>query len=74
MRLALTFVLSVATIATMWLAGDKRWEGWALGLANQVLWIVFIVAYEAWGLSLLTAFLIVVYTRNLVKWRAEATA
>lgn len=60
---------SVVTLWGMWLAGSHRWEGWALGLGNQVLWLVFIIAFGAWGLLPLNAALVFVYSRNLIKWR-----
>lgn len=60
------------TLVGMWLAGSKKWHGWAVSLANQGLWLAFIVAFRAWGLLPLSAALIVVYTRNLLAWRREA--
>ncbi len=71
MRQALPIVTAVLTLLGMWLAGSKRWEGWAVGLLNQVLWLWFIVLFEAWGLLILTVALTVIYTRNLIAWRRE---
>ena len=72
MRQVLPLALSAVTVVMMWKVGDLKVWAWALGLANQSLWLVFIFVFEAWGLLPLCAFLIVTYTRNLVKWRREA--
>lgn len=71
MRQILPLLLSAITIYGMWLAGEKRSAGWAVGLANQVPWLAFIIVFEAWGLLPLTVALIVTYSRNLLRWRAE---
>lgn len=70
MRQAIAFATSIVTLAGMWLAGSHDWRGWALGLGNQVLWIALIVTFGAWGLLPLSVALIVVYTRNVIVWRA----
>ncbi len=72
-RQGIALATSILTLAGMWLAGSHRWEGWLVGLLNQVLWIAFIVAFGAWGLLPLSLALIVVYTRNLVRWRSSAS-
>ena len=59
------------TILAMWLAGSKRWEAWAVGLANQVLWLATIIVFDTWGLLPLTVFLTFTYARNLIRWRCE---
>lgn len=74
MRQVLPLLLSAVTIYGMWLAGNKRSLGWVIGLANQVPWLAFIVVFEAWGLLPLTVALIITYTRNLLRWRAEEQA
>ena len=71
MRQILPLLLSAITIYGMWLAGEKRSAGWAVGLANQAPWLAFIIVFEAWGLLPLTVALIVTYSRNLLRWRAE---
>lgn len=58
-------------MAIFWLAGNKRWEAWALGLANQGLWIAYAVATQQYGFILGAAMYGTVYARNLRKWLAE---
>lgn len=67
----LPFVTGCVTLVAMWLSGSKRSAGWAVGLANQGLWVWFIVSFEAWGLLPLTVALTFVYARNLLRWRAD---
>lgn len=70
-RQAIPLVLSLVTVVQMWKVGDLKAWAWLLGLVNQALWLAFIVVFEAWGLLPLNGFLVVTYTRNLVKWRRE---
>lgn len=69
LELYLPWLLSLITIYTMFLAGDRRSYTWAVGLVNQALWLVWIIASEAWGLVPMNLALWVVYARNHWKWR-----
>ncbi len=71
MRQLLPLATSVITVYGMWLAGNHNARAWTLGIANQGLWLAFIVAFDAWGLLPLNAAMVVVYGRNLRKWRSE---
>lgn len=66
----LPWVLSAITIWTMFLAGNKHRRTWIVGLANQALWLVWIIAAGAWGLLPMNLALWIVYARNHLKWRA----
>ena len=68
MSLILSLATSAVTILSMWLVGKKHAAGWKLGLANQALWAALIIDRRAWGLIVLSAFLVVVYARNLWLW------
>lgn len=70
----ISLLTSAVTLLGMWVTGNKRASGWLIGLGNQALWLTFIVAFQAWGLLPLSATLIVVYSRNWLKWRREAVA
>lgn len=74
MKQLLPWATSAFTLLAMWLIGQKRSVGWVVGLANQVLWVSFAVAFQAWGLLPLTVALIVIYTRALLRWRADDIA
>lgn len=68
----LPFVLSGITILAMWLAGRKDKRAWAVGLANQALWLAFIWHTQSWGLLVLTGALIWIYSRNYLRWARES--
>lgn len=68
----LPWLLSAVTIWMTLLAGNKTRWAWAVGLVNQALWLVWIIAAEAWGLLPMNLALWVVYTRNHLKWTKDA--
>ena len=70
-RLAISLLTSAGTLWGMWAAGSRKSYAWLIGLANQAVWFAFIVAFEAWGLLPLSASLVVVYTRNHLRWKQE---
>lgn len=64
----LPWLLSVITIWMTVLAGNKHRSAWVVGLVNQALWLVWIIASDAYGLLPMNAALWVAYTRNHIKW------
>lgn len=68
----LPWVLSANTLYVMFLAGNKRKYAWLLGLAGQLLWLVWIVLVQAWGLLPMNIGLWIVYYRNHLKWRTQS--
>ena len=68
----LPWLLSAITIYTMFLAGNINKNAWLMGLVNQALWLVWIIAAEAWGLIPMNVALWVVYTRNHLKWKGRS--
>ena len=66
------WILSVCTVVTMILAGNKNPLAWWLGIGSQAIWLYFDWTVEAWGLMPLAVVLTFIYGRNLRKWRAEA--
>lgn len=74
MKQILPLVTSSVTVYNMYLAGNKDYRAWVFGLLNQILWLAFIISFAAWGLLPLTIALTFMYTRNLLKWRADELA
>lgn len=68
--IGLPWLLSAITIYMTVLAGNKHRWAWAVGLGNQALWLVWIIASASWGLLPMNLALWVVYGRNHLKWRA----
>ena len=65
----LPWLLSAITVWMTLMAGNLHRSAWLVGLFNQALWLVWIVAAGAWGLLPLNAVLWVVYARNHLKWK-----
>lgn len=71
LKTLLPWATSAGTLLGMWLLAQKRSIGWTVGLINQILWVTFAITFKAWGLLPLTIALIFIYTKGLIKWRAE---
>ena len=67
----LPWLLSAITIWMTLLAGNKHPKAWLVGLVNQALWLVWIIASETWGMLPMNIALWVVYGRNHFKWAKE---
>lgn len=67
----LPYLLSAITIWMTVLTGNLHRHTWLLGLANQALWLVWIVVSESWGFIPLNVALWYVYCRNHYKWVHE---
>ncbi len=68
-RLYMPLLMSAVTIWMTLLAGNKHRHAWAIGLANQALWLTWIITVGAWGLLPMNIALWIVYGRNHLKWR-----
>ena len=62
------WVLSVLTLVTMVMAGNKDIRAWYIGLFAQFIWVAFDIHFAAWGLLPLSFALFYVYVRNIWKW------
>lgn len=70
----LPYLLSAITIYMTILAGNKARWAWAVGLGNQGLWLIWIIAAGAWGLIPMNIALWIVYARNHLRWISEQGA
>ena len=61
----LPWVTSAMTLWAVWLAGHNLRLSWKVSLANQSLWLAFIVTSGAWGLLPLTLALAAMFARHL---------
>lgn len=66
-----SFVLAAVGIAGIYLAGKKSKWGWGLGLAAQVLWLIFAVVTAQYGFILTAVAYGAVYGKNLYQWHRE---
>ena len=65
----LPWLLSAITIWMSVLMGNLKRNAWLIALANQFLWLIWIVASTKWGFMPLNIALWFVYGRNYWKWR-----
>ena len=60
------WICAITTLISVELIARHKWQGWAVGVANQLLWLLLILQRELWGLLPLT---IVLTWRNLAALR-----
>ena len=65
----LPIAMSAITLWMTFLAGNKHPNAWAVGLVNQILWLVWIISVQKWGLLPMNIGMWVLYYRNHMKWR-----
>jgi hypothetical protein len=63
-----SWLLSITSGCMLWLMGNKFKWGPRLGLANQVLWIIYAIWLQQWGLLPGVVAYAVIHVRNLAKW------
>jgi hypothetical protein len=63
------WVLSSLGVLGMILAGKKRWEGWAIGLVSEGLWMVYAIVTHQLGFVLGALAYGGVFTKNLLSWK-----
>ena len=67
----MAWILSITSFVMMWLMGNKNRWGPRLGVANQVLWIIWAISIEEWGLLPGVVGYTFIHIRNLIKWESE---
>lgn len=65
----MTYLMSLLSIAMIWLMGNKWKHAPLIGLINQILWFAYIFDRKEWGLLLMTIAYTVIHFRNWIKWR-----
>lgn len=63
--------LALIGIIGMHVAGKKSQWGWFIGLAAQVLWVIFAIVTNQYGFILSAAAYGSVYWSNWQKWRKD---
>ena len=61
------------TFTSMLAVGQRKWQGWGLAFLNSVAVCVLAVhvSPNQWALIPTNVFCLVIYTRNLIKWRCD---
>ena len=66
-----SFILSALSLLSLWLMGNKNKLGIVVGLANQLLWVVYAVMLKQYGLLIGVIAYMIIHIRNLAKWSKE---
>lgn len=66
-----SFALAAIGVLGLLVAGKRRWQGWAIGLGAQALWIAYAIATRQWGFIASALAYGAVYGRNMLAWRRE---
>lgn len=69
-----SWVLTGVGVLGLWLAGRGSWQGWAVGLGAQVLWVGYAVSTHQLGFLVSALVYGTVYARNARRWRAQVHA
>jgi len=67
-------IISAAlTLTSMLAVGQRKWQGWGLAFLNSVTVCILAAHVEPkqWALIPTNVFCLVIYTRNLIKWRRD---
>ena len=64
-------VLSAMSLLSLWLMGNKNKLGIVVGLANQLLWVVYALMLKQYGLLIGVIAYTIIHIRNLAKWSKE---
>jgi len=67
-------IISAAlTLTSMLAVGQRKWQGWGLAFLNSMAVCILAVHVEPkqWALIPTNVFCLVIYTRNLIKWRRD---
>lgn len=64
----MTWILSVISLLTVYLIGEKNINGWIVGLFGQVLWISWEIYTKNWGLMPMTIVMTYLYIKSLNTW------
>lgn len=62
------WVLAVVGVGALYFVGRKDWRGWAVGLAVQLLWVVYTIMTKHWSLLFAAGAYGAVYYVNLWRW------
>lgn len=66
---AWSLLTAAVSIAGLWISGQNPRAGWVYGIAAQAVWVASAVFTGRPGDILLSAAFVVIYGRNLLRWR-----
>ena len=66
-----SWLLAAVGLTGLWLAGNHKTAGWKIGLAVQILWIIYAIVTQQWGFIFSALAYGFVNGRNLIKWNKD---
>lgn len=66
-----SWIAAVVSVAGLWISGYNPKIGWAYGIISQGVWIAYGLATNQPGMIALSLAFIVIYLRNLRRWRGS---
>lgn len=67
-----SYILTAGGVLGIYLAGRKNLWGWALGLAMQLLWVVYAIQSHQYGFILSALAYGTVYGKNFYQWHKDS--
>jgi hypothetical protein len=64
-----SWILGILGVTGLLIAGRRRWWGWTINLANEVLWVIYAIRTAQYGFILMAAGYGSVYAYNAYKWK-----
>ena len=68
---AMAWILSATSATMLWQMGNKSKWGPRIGVANQMLWIIYAIWTKQWGLLPGVILYTLIHIRNVVRWEGE---
>lgn len=64
-----SWALSALGITGLFFIGQRRWYGFAIGAANESLWLVYAITTQQYGFIIGAVAYGALHIRNMRKWR-----
>lgn len=64
-----SWLAAAVSVAGLWISGINPRVGWFYGIASQAVWVTYGMATEQWGMIALSFAFVVLYLRNIRRWR-----
>jgi hypothetical protein len=67
----MAWILSFTSATMLWLMGNKSKWGPRVGIANQILWLIYAIHIQQWGLIPGVILYAIVHIRNMIEWEKK---
>lgn len=67
-----SWFLSIIGVIGLYITGQKKWQGFAVGLITEVAWVWYSIVTKQWGFIFGATIYIAVYLFNIKQWWEES--